>query len=136
MVLTHFRCAAKNSSGEPCGAPPVHDGGFCFWHDPDSAADASEAQHLGGLRRRRDQVVRSAHDIESLDSVSAIRHVVEIVLTDGLQLPNTPARLRVLLAAAVAATHLLEVRELEQSVEALEDALGSRKKESTPRGQP
>jgi len=65
-----------------------------------------------------------AYDLPGLDSVEGVRRLLDIVVTDGLSLENDIARLRVLIAAAVAAGRLLETAELESRLAALEVAIG------------
>ena len=77
---------------------------------------------MGGLRRRKEGTVAVAYDLPGLDSVEGIRRLLEIVVTDGLGLDNSIARLRALISTAVAATNLLKVGELEDRVAALEAA--------------
>ena len=75
---------------------------------------------MGGHRRRREATVSTAYDVESLDSVDAIRRLIEIAVLDVLGLENSIARARVLIAAAQVAAKILEVADLEQRVAALE----------------
>ena len=77
---------------------------------------------MGGLRRRKEGTVAVAYDLPGLDSIDGIRRLLEIVVTDGLGLDNSIARLRALISSAVAATNLLKVGELEDRVAALEAA--------------
>jgi hypothetical protein len=97
---------------------------FCLFHSPDHAEDAKEARRLGGLRRRREKTVSGAYAFEGLDSVAAIRRILDIAVLDILGLDNSLARSRTLIAAAQAATRLLEAGELEARIAALESALG------------
>ncbi len=83
----------------------------------------AENRRRGGLRRRREGAVSSAYDFEGLESVENIRRVLEIATIDGLALDNSVARCRVLIAAGLAATRLLEVGELQERLEALEGAV-------------
>lgn len=108
--------------GRPCRAGPQRDRPFCFVHDPERAAEAAEARRLGGLRRRKEGTIAVAYDLPGLDSVEGIRRLLDIVVTDGLGLDNGIARLRVLIAAAGAATKLLEVGDIEARLAALEAA--------------
>lgn len=96
---------------------------FCFWHSPDREEDAAEARRLGGLRRRREKTLAGAYDLAGLDSVGAIRRVLEIATLDALGLENSIARARVLISAALAAAKLLEVGELEARLASLESAV-------------
>jgi hypothetical protein len=104
----------------------MHDGAFCFWHSPEHAEEAAKARSLGGQRRRRESTLAGAYDLDSLDTVQSIRRVLEIVAFDALGMDNSVARGRLLIAAAQAATKLLEVGELEQRLSDVESALKPR----------
>lgn len=65
------------------------------------------------LHRRRERSITAAYDLEGLGSVDGIRRVLDIVVADSLALENSVGRSRVLIAAAMAATRILEVEELE-----------------------
>ncbi len=108
--------------GRMCRAGPQRDRPYCFAHEPERAAEAAEARRLGGLRRRKEGTLAVAYDLFGLDSAEGIRRLLEIVVTDGLSLENSIARLRALIATAVAATNLLKVGELEERAAALEAA--------------
>ena len=100
---------------------------YCLFHSPEHAEDAAEARRLGGLRRRREKTVVGAYDFEGLGSVAAIRRILEIAVLDTLGLDNSVARSRTLIAAAQAATRLLEAGELEARLAALEAAMDERR---------
>jgi hypothetical protein len=127
MVISRT-CSATTSSGEPCHAAPIRDGEFCLWHDPSQVEVVTEARRLGGARRKRETTIAGAYDVEGLDSVAAIRRVIEIAVLDGLSLDNGIARGRLLIAGALAAAKLLEVGELADRIETLERAMLDRPK--------
>ena len=118
------KCAGRQRDGRQCGAPPMRGEKYCLFHSPEHAEDAAEARRLGGLRRRREKTVSGAYAFEGLDSVAAIRRILDIAVLDALGLDNSLARSRTLIAAAQAATRLLEAGELESRINALEAALG------------
>ena len=119
-------CAFRKRDGQLCGAPPLRDGPYCFWHDPDHAAEAAEARRLGGLRRRREKTLEGAYDLGGLGSVAAIRRFVEIAALDVLGLDNSIPRANAIARLALVAAKLLEVGEVEERVEALEAAVRAR----------
>jgi len=123
-----LRCKSLPMAPSRCvdraGAPPMRGERFCLFHSPEHAEDAAEARRLGGLRRRREKTVSGAFDFEGLDSVAAIRRILDIAVLDTLGLENSLARSRTLIAAAQAATRLLETAELETRIAALEAAFG------------
>ena len=116
-------CRAVKNDGQPCGAPRLRDGEYCFWHSPDHADELAEAQRLGGLRRRKEKTVAGAYDIEGLDDVPKIRRLLEIAALDTLSLENSVARSRTLAYLAQIALKALEVGEFEARLEALEKAV-------------
>jgi hypothetical protein len=119
-------CRAVKNDGQPCGAPRLRDGEYCFWHSPDHADELAEAQRLGGLRRRKEKTVAGAYDIEGLDDVPKIRRLLEIAALDTLSLENSVARSRTLAYLAQIALKALEVGEFEARLEALEATMGPR----------
>ena len=133
MVRPRRTCAAVHADGRPCGAGPQLERDFCFVHDPERAAEVTEARRLGGLRRRREVTVATAYDLEGLDHTDGIRRVLDIAVTDSLSLDNGIDRNRTLIAAAATATRLLAVGDLEARLEALEAALPRRAARRLPR---
>ncbi len=125
-MVTPRTCTGLTKNGDRCGAPPMHDGEFCFWHDPEHAEEAAAARKLGGQRRRRESTLAGAYEVGPLDSVGGIRRVLEIVTFDGLGMEISVARGRLLIAATQALTKLLEVGELEERLAAVEAALKPR----------
>jgi hypothetical protein len=102
----------------------MRDQAYCLFHSPDHSAEAAEARRLGGLRRRRETTLAVAYDFAGLGSTESIGRIIEIATLDALGLENSIARCRVLIAAALAASRLLEVGELEARLAALEAAVG------------
>jgi hypothetical protein len=100
------RCTAKTNDGRPCGATPLTDAPYCFWHSPETAEEAAEARHLGGVRRRREKAVVGAYELIPLDTAWGLRRILEIVVLDTLALENSNERSRVLIAAVNAAVEL------------------------------
>jgi hypothetical protein len=124
--LSRRTCAFIKQGGERCRQSPLHDEDFCFWHSPEHEKEAAEARRLGGLRRRREKTVEGAYAIDGIETITAIRRVLEIAILDALGLENSLNRSRVLISAAVAAARLLEVGELEERLASLEEGLGPR----------
>lgn len=117
-------CAGQRPDGGRCRSWPIRGESYCLWHSPDREEEAADARRLGGLRRRREKAVSGAYDLVGLDSVQAIRRVLEIATLDALGLENSLARSRTLISAAVAAARLLETGELEARISTLELAIG------------
>ncbi len=119
-------CKAVKDDGSQCEAAPLTDGEHCFWHSPEHAEEVAEAGRLGGLRRRREKTVAAAYDIEGLESVDAIRRLIEIAVLDTLGLENSIARSRTLAYLSQVALRTLEVGEFQDRLQALEAAMGPR----------
>jgi hypothetical protein len=102
-------CAYELTDGKSCRATPLRDEPYCFWHSPDHAEEAAEARRLGGLRRRRERAITTVYELDGLGTVDGIRRVLDIAVADALGLENSVARSRVLIAAVMAATRLLEI---------------------------
>jgi hypothetical protein len=117
-------CAGELPDGRRCRSWPIRGEPYCLWHSPDREEEAAEARRLGGLRRRREKAVSGAYELTGLDSVQAIRRILEIATIDTLGLENSILRSRTLISAAVAAGRLLETNELEARLAILEDAVG------------
>ena len=117
-------CAGQTPDGRRCRSWPIRGEAWCLWHSPDREEEAAEARRLGGLRRRREKAVSGAYELAGLDSVHAIRRILEIATIDTLGLENSLARSRTLISAAVAAARLLETGELEARIATLEAAVG------------
>lgn len=97
MVAT--TCAGQRPDGTRCRQWPSGGEQFCLWHSPQREEEAAEARRLGGLRRRREKTVSSAYAFAGLDSVQAIRRILEIATIDTLGLENSIVRSRTLVAS-------------------------------------
>ena len=84
-------CSQIKENGQPCGATPMRDSEFCFWHHPGFRQEAAEARRLGGLRRR-EGALEGAYDFPGLKNVTDIRRYLEIAALDLLGLENSISR--------------------------------------------
>ena len=119
-------CSYLKLDGQRCGAPPLREGTLCFWHAPERAEDAAEAQRLGGLRRKREKTVALAYDVDGLRDAGQVFRILEIALVDTLSLDNGVARNRTLVAIAQTAARIHEVSDLEERIATLEAAVRPR----------
>jgi hypothetical protein len=99
---------------------PLLDSDYCWAHDSDNADAAADARRIGGLRRRREATLAGAYDLFGTDSVEGLRRVLDIALVDTLNLDNSVARSRTLIAIVATGAKLLEVGELSDRLEQLE----------------
>ncbi|HEY8869968.1 MAG TPA: hypothetical protein VIM30_11350 [Candidatus Limnocylindrales bacterium] len=119
-MVARRTCSFVMPDGRACRAGPQRDRPYCFAHDPERTEAAAEARRLGGLRRRKEGTIAVAYDLPGLDTVEGIRRLLDIVVTDGLSLETSIAKLRALISTAVAATNLLKAGEFEMRLAALE----------------
>jgi len=119
-MLMGRRCGFPKADGGACQMAPLHDRPYCFAHDPERAAEATEARRLGGLRRRREGTIAIAYDLPGLDTVAGIRRLLDIVVTDGIHFEPSIPKLRLFISTATAATNLLKAAEFEARLAALE----------------
>ena len=125
-MVTVRACTGLTKTGDRCGAPPMLDGEFCFWHSPEHAEEAAAARKLGGQRRRRESTLAGAYELGPLDTVAGIRRILEIAVLDALGMENGVARVRLLISASQALGRLLETGDLEELVEQFRRVLGPR----------
>jgi hypothetical protein len=125
MVIART-CSGLKAGGQRCQARPLREESFCFWHHPDHAEEAAQARKLGGLRRKREGTLQGAYEFDGLGSVADITRLLEIAVMDALGLDSSIARVRALIAAALAGARLLEVGDQEERLAAIESALGPR----------
>ena len=118
--MANRACKSSNSGGEPCRAPPLHDGDFCLAHSPDHAEEVAEARRLGGLRRRRERAVLGAYDLDGVDTLPKVRRLLEIAILDTLGLENSVARSRTLAYLVLTALKAIELGEHEHRLRSIE----------------
>jgi hypothetical protein len=85
MAAALATCTFSKASGDQRRARPMRDNALCFCHDPEFATKAAEARRHGGLRRRREETLLGAYDVEGVESVAQIRRVIDIVIFDPLR---------------------------------------------------
>jgi len=123
MVGSTPTCGARKANGELCRATPMRESGLCFWHDPDYAAEAKEAQRIGGMRRRTEATIAAAYDFEGLRTVDQIWRFIELGAIDTLRLDNSPTRNRTIGTLSQIAMKLLGIGEHEDRLKAIEQVL-------------
>jgi hypothetical protein len=101
-MVAERTCRGIGNKGEHCRALALRDSDFCVFHDPEHAEAVAEGRRMGGLRRRREGTLAAAYDLDGLATLQEIRRLLEIATLDTLNLENSVARNRVLIAATVA----------------------------------
>lgn len=125
-MVSRRTCKGISKGGDRCSAPPLTDGDFCFWHDPDHEAEAAEARRLGGLRPKRESTLQGAYELQCLDTVEGIRRYLEVALLDLVSNESSVQSRRAIISGVLAAAKLLEVGEQEERLQEIEAALGPR----------
>jgi hypothetical protein len=120
-------CKAVKEQGEPCRAAPLQGGDYCLMHDPEHAEEMAQARRLGGLRRRKEQAVQGAFDVEGLEDVEQIRRLLMIAAVDTLSQDSTIARSRTLVLIAQAAAKLRDAGEVAEQMRELAAVLTPRR---------
>jgi hypothetical protein len=95
LITSTTKCQSLKRDGRNCGAKPLRDSTFCFFHDPDSHEKREAAQRSGGQNRAREiralPALTPDFQLSSNEEVSAlIKELVNEVLKGGLD----PSRVR------------------------------------------
>ena len=119
-----MNCQAKNKQGEPCGAAAMIGDEFCYQHSPKVADERAEARKLGGYRSRRKHSNGQAP--AKVRTIEDVLKLLEYSLSETLELENSIARGRLLVALADSFIKALDVGDLETRMQRLEDQLNIR----------
>lgn len=115
-------CQAKTADGSGCQAAALAGSDFCFFHDPDRAADRREANAAGGRRGRMKTLDADADDVR----VESCRDVVRLLSDTINQVRKGDLDPRVANAIGYLANVLIRAAEqgdLEKRIEDLEAAV-------------
>jgi hypothetical protein len=123
------RCPGSNASGEPCGAPPVRDSRYCYFHDPELAEAREQARHLGRARQRRDASLAQIYGFVTLATTEGKHQLLDIAAHDTLALDNSVPRNRALGGFVQTAIKVDEHTEMKEDIEALKTAVFGRKEQ-------
>ena len=128
MVATRMAsrrvCTYRHAEDRACGAPPLREGRFCLFHDPEHAEAVAEARRVAGQRRRKGATVAAVYDLDDLISDAGTKRLFQIAVLDLLGLQNDLPRARALLAAVQTSFKVREAGEMEQRLAALEAVVG------------
>jgi len=113
-------CKAKTKSGAPCQAWAGQDG-YCFFHSPARRKAQSAARKLGGYNRQTQPGGDWEQAPTKIRTLEDVLTVLDFALADALQLENSIARGRLLVAMANAYSGAIKVSEFEKRIEALEE---------------
>jgi hypothetical protein len=116
------RCKGKTKSGQPCQATAGADG-FCTFHSPAHGAARAIGRKRGGQRHRVPHVADPSSVKTPIRDVSGVMALLDVAAIDTLAQENSAQRTKALVAVALAYFRGLEVGEIEQRLEAIEQAL-------------
>jgi hypothetical protein len=120
LVASRLICGYHHPDGRGCGAPPLRDGPFCLFHDPDHSDAVAEARRVAGQRRRKDATVATVYDLDDVTSDAGTKRLLQIAVLDLLGLPNDLPRARALLVAVQTSIKVREAGDTEKRLAALE----------------
>ncbi len=134
MLMSKNQCNAKNKRGEPCDAS-ASDNGFCFTHDASRGRERAIARRNGGLKRITPSVADKSLVPKETRTITDVMTILDYALQESLVLQNSIQRGRLLVSIAHGYIEALKVGEMEQRLEAVENALNLRKPENQERKQ-
>jgi hypothetical protein len=105
-------------------APPLRDGPYCLFHDPEHADAVAEALRVAGQRRRKEVTVATVYDLDDATSEQGAKRLMQIAVTDLLGLDNNLNRVRTILYAVQTGIKVRETGDLADRLAAVEGVLG------------
>ena len=120
------QCQANNRQGEPCSAS-ANDNGFCFTHDATKGKERAFARRKGGLQRITPHVADASIVPKETRSIEGVMIILDYALQESLALSNSIQRGRLLVSIAHGYLETLKIGEIEQRMEAIENAMNLRK---------
>jgi hypothetical protein len=126
MLMSKKQCQSKNKTGKPCGAS-ANETGFCFTHDATKGKERALARRKGGLQRITPHVADASIVPRETRSIEGVMIILDYALQESLALQNSIQRGRLLVSIAGSYLEALKVGELEQRMEAIENAMNLRK---------
>src|SRR4051812_12020178 len=114
------RCAGRNANSELCGAPPVQDSLYCYFHDPELAEARDNARQMGHARQKRDATLAQVYGFSTLATTEGKQQLLDIAAHDTLALDNSVPRNRALAGMVQTSIKVDEYTEVRQRLEAVE----------------
>lgn len=102
---------------------PIRGEQYCYTHHPSKAAARAESRKRGGVCRRRPKT--PVPDSWKLRSITDVRRLLELTISDTLALENGVSRARALGYLANTALECIRVGELEERLAGVEQRLES-----------
>jgi hypothetical protein len=118
---TAKHCAGIRRDGQPCAAPMLDDGPYCFAHDPSKAAARQAARRKGGHNRGAIVRLRGLVPPRLLSVYDELEAALNEVHVGALP----PARALAMAAVARAMVAVLQAGEQEERLRTVEARLGT-----------
>ena len=126
MLMSKKQCQSKRRNGEPCNAS-ANERGFCFTHDATKGKERAIARRKGGLQRITPHVADAQLVQRETRTIEGVMTILDYALQESLALSNSIQRGRLLISIAHGYIEALKVGEMEQRIEAIENAMNLRK---------
>jgi len=120
------QCEANNKQGERCKAF-ANENGVCFMHDATKGRQRAVARRNGGLATRKPHFADASGLPSSIRTIEGVLIILDYALKESVGLDNSIQRGRLLVSIAHGYIEALKVGELEQRLEAVENAMNLRK---------
>ncbi|MBK8810463.1 MAG: hypothetical protein IPN69_06965 [Acidobacteria bacterium] len=125
-------CQKTKRNGEPCQMA-ASESGFCFTHDPSRGKERADARRKGGMLKAVPHIADKSLVPDRVRSIDGVLSVLDYTLKETLGLANGVQRGRLLVSLAHGYIEALKTGELEQRLEAIEQAMKLRKVVDFPR---
>lgn len=120
--MTKARCKGTNVAGEPCRAyGGAH--GYCFMHDAAKGSERAAARRNGGRATKKPHGADASLLPPAIRTMDGVFALLNYTLKESIVLDNSIQRGRLLISIAHGYIEALKVGELENRLEALENAL-------------
>jgi len=120
------QCKANNKKGERCKAF-ANDNGVCFMHDATKGKERAIARRNGGLATKQPHYADASVLPSTIRNIENVLIVLDYVLREAVGLDNSIQRGRLIVSITHGFIEALKAGEMEQRLEAVENALSLRK---------
>jgi len=124
--MSDKKCKANTKSGGSCKAF-ANESGFCFTHDATRGRERAIARRNGGLATKQPHYADESVLPSSIRKIEDVLIVLDYALQESIGLDNSIQRGRLIVSIAHGYIEALKVGEMEQRLEAVENALSLRK---------
>lgn len=124
--MSKQQCKANNKGGGRCKAF-ANESGFCFMHDADRGKERAQARRAGGLATKKPHYADTQLLPATISRIEDVIAVLNYTLQETIGLDNSIQRGRLMVSIAHGFVEAFKVGELEQRLEAIENALNLRK---------